>query len=236
MSSPRAKALGRLPYFAGLDRDTLMRLAAEARERRCAAGELVLAEGEPCRGLSFVVHGRVKAFKLAPDGREQVLRILGPGRTFNDVPLFDGAPNPASVAALEEATVVGLLPEPQLQTIIEEHPEVAAAVIGVLARRLRAVTEMVEDLALRGVGARVARLLLECSRGTPLLAEGAVEDHCMHLTQQQIAAMTGTVREVVQRALKALEREGAVALARGRIRVLAPEVLEAWSGAGRGES
>jgi CRP/FNR family transcriptional regulator len=217
MSSPLAAALSRIPYFAGLDHGTLARLTADARERRCATREIVLTEGEACRGLSFVVHGSVKAFKIAAGGREQVLRILGPGRTFNDVPLFDGAPNPASVAALEDATVVGLLPAARLHVLIAERPDVAAAVIGVLARRLRAVTEMVEDLALRGVGARVARLLLECNRGTPPMAEGAGEDHGTHLTQQQLAAMTGTVREVVQHALKALEREGAVALSRGRI-------------------
>lgn len=233
MSSPLAAVLGRVPYFAGLDRAALAQLAAEARERRCAAGELVLAAGEPCQGLSFVVSGRVKVFKLSEDGREQVLRILGPGRSFNDVPVFDGGPNPAGVSALEES-VIALLPASRIHALLREHPEVAAAVIRLLAVRLRAMTEMVEDLALRGVAARVARLLLECSRGAPPLAEGA-GDHCAHLTQQQLAAMTGTVREVVQRALKALEREGAIELARGRIRVLAPEILASWGGAGHGE-
>lgn len=233
MSSPIAAVLARVPYFAGLDAASLASLAAVARVRRCAAGELVLAEGDPSQGLSIVVSGRVKAFKLSKDGREQVLRILGPGRSFNDVPLFDGGTNPASVAALEDS-VVALIPAPHIQALVRERPEVAGAVIGVLAGRLRAMTEMVEDLALRGVAARVARLLLECSRGTPPLAEGT-GDHCARLTQQQLAAMTGSVREVVQRALKALEREGAIELARGRIRVLAPEVLAAWSGTGRGE-
>ena len=233
MSSPLATVLSRVPYFASLDPASLARLAAEAAERRCAAGELVLAEGEPCQGLSFVVSGRVDAFKLSEDGREQVLRILGPGRTFNDVPVFDGGPNPAGVAALEES-IVGLLSAARIHALLRERPDVAAAVIRLLAVRLRAMTEMVEDLALRGVSARVARLLLQCSRGTPPLAEGA-GDHCAHLTQQQLATMTGTVREVVQRALKALEREGAIELARGRIRVLTPEILAAWSGAGHGE-
>lgn len=233
MSSPLATVLSRVPYFASLDPASLARLAAEAAERRCAAGELVLAEGEPCQGLSFVVSGRVKAFKVSEDGREQVLRILGPGRTFNDVPVFDGGPNPAGVAALEES-IVGLLSAARIHALLRERPDVAAAVIRLLAVRLRAMTEMVEDLALRGVSARVARLLLQCSRGTPPLAEGA-GDHCAHLTQQQLATMTGTVREVVQRALKALEREGAIELARGRIRVLTPEILAAWSGAGHGE-
>ncbi len=235
MSSPLAAALGSVPYFAGLDAAAIARLAGAARARSCAAGELVLAEGEPCRGLSFVAAGRVKAFKLSETGREQVLRILGPGRTFNDVPLFDGGTNPASVAALEDGTVVGLLPAPRVHALIGERGEVAAAVIRMLAVRLRAMTEMVEDLALRGVGARVARLLLECSRGAPPLAEGTGADPCTELTQAQLAAMTGTVREVVQRALKALEREGAIELARGRIRVLAPEILAVWSGAGRNE-
>lgn len=233
MSSSLIAMLGRVPYFAGLDPAAVAQLATEARERRCAAGELVLAEGEPCQGLCFVVSGRVKVFKLSEDGREQVLRVLGPGYTFNDVPVFDGGPNPAGVAALEES-IVGLIPAQRVHALVREHPDVAAAVIRVLAGRLRAMTEMVEDLALRGVSARVARLLLECSRGAPPLAEGG-GDHCAHLTQQQLAAMTGTVREVVQRVLKALEREGALELARGRIRVLAPEILAAWSEAGRGE-
>ena len=226
-----AAVLSRVPYFAGLDGAAIERLAAEARERSCAAGSLILAEGEPCHGLSFVVRGRVKVFKLSEDGREQVLRILGPGRTFNDVPVFDGGPNPGAVAAMEDS-VVGLIPAASVQALVRERPEVATAVIQVFAGRLRAMTEMVEDLALRGVTARVARLLLECSRGSPPLAEGP-GDHCAHLTQHGLAAMTGSVREVVQRALKTLEREGAIALARGRIRVLAPEILAAWSGASR---
>ncbi len=233
MPSPLAAALGRVPYFAGRDAAALARLAAASRERRCAAGELVLAEGEACQGLSFVVSGLVKVFKLSEDGREQVLRILGPGRTFNDVPVFDGGPNPAGVAALEES-VVGIVPAPRMHALLRERPEVAAAAVGVLAARLRAMTELVEDLALRGVAARVARLLLECGRGAPPLAEGG-DDHCAHITQQHLATMTGTVREVVQRVLKALEREGAIELSRGRIRVLMPEILAAWSGAGRSD-
>lgn len=233
MPETLATALGRVPYFAGLDAASRADLAAGLRTRRSAAGELVLAEGEACRGLSFVVSGRVKAFKLAPDGREQVLRILGPGRTFNDVPLFDGGANPASVAALE-ASVIALIPAARVHALMRERPEVAAAVVRVLATRLRAMTELVEDLALRGVTARVARLLLDCTRGMPGLAEGGGES-CARLTQRELAAMTGSVREVVQRALKALEREGAIELARGRISILAPEILAGWGNAARRE-
>ena len=75
---------------------------------------------------------------------------------------------------------------------------------------------------------RVVKLLVDCTRGHETLVEGPVEA-CARLTQSQVAAMTGSVREVVQRALKALERDGAIRMERARIRVLDPKTLERWS-------
>ncbi len=214
-----------IPYFAELDAGALAELAARTRLRACARGELVLDEGESCDGLTFVVTGRVKVFKLSADGREQVVKILGPGHTFNDVPLFDGGANPASVAALDASTV-GLIPATDVHAIVERDRRVTRAVIRLLAARLRALTVLVEDLAFRGVVARVARLLLDCAHGDSALLEGA-ETACTALTQQQIAGMTGTVREVVQRALKVLEREGAVRMERARVVVVDVDALAA---------
>lgn len=222
-----ATLLKQVPYFAPLGPAELEAVAKEVRRREYGAGSLVLAEGEACEGLPFVLSGRVRVFKTGGGGREQVLRIIGAGRTFNDVPVFDGGGAPASVAALEP-TIVGIVPMARVLALIQTNPAVAAAVIRVLATRLRAMTLMVEDLALRGVTARVARVLLACHQGRPLLAEGA-GDACTRLTQQGLAAMTGSVREVVQRALKALERDGAIALSRSRIHVVAPVVLETWA-------
>jgi CRP-like cAMP-binding protein len=222
-----ATLLKQVPYFAPLESAELEALAKEVRRREYSTGSLVLAESEPCDGLPFVLSGRVRVFKAASTGREKVLRIIGPGRTFNDVPVFDGGGAPASVAALEP-TVVGIVPTTRVLVLIQTKPAVAGAVIRVLATRLRAMTLMVEDLALRGVTARVAKTLLACSQGRPLLAEGA-GDACTRLTQKSLAAMTGSVREVVQRALKALERDGAIALSRSRIHVVAPDVLETWA-------
>lgn len=221
------EALRQVPYFADLDAVRLRDLAGQVRQRQYRKGEVLLLEGAPCKGLYFLIGGRVKVYKVSAGGREQVLRILGPGRTFNDVPVFDGGPNPASVAALEPSTV-GYLPRAQVLELVERHPEVARAVIRVLASRLRALTVVIEDLSLRSVVARVARLLLDCSRGEPTLVEG-VGGACARLTQQQIAAMTGSVREVVQRALKTLERDGSIKLERARVLVLDPAALERWS-------
>ncbi len=104
------------------------------------------------------------------------------------------------------------------------------AVTRLLASRLRALTLMIEDLSLRGALARVAKLLLDCTRGHQTLA-GGEGGACARLTQHQIAAMTGSVREVVQRALMALERDGAIRLERARVMVMDPNALERWSDA-----
>jgi CRP-like cAMP-binding protein len=169
----------------------------------------------------------VKVFKLSAEGKEQVLRILGPGRTFNDVPVFDGGPNPGSVAAME-ASIVSLIPKTQILGMVEQHPKMAKAVIRLLASRLRALTLVIEDLSLRSVVPRVAKLLLDCTRGHPTLIEGGA-GACARLTQHQIATMTGSVREVVQRALKSLEKDGAIRLERARVVILDSARLERWS-------
>jgi CRP-like cAMP-binding protein len=187
----------------------------------------VALEGERCEGLYFVLSGRVRAVKISEEGREQVLRVLGPGRTFHDVPVFDGGPNPATFTALE-ATTAGLVPKATILALVDKYPSVAKAVIRVLASRLRALTVMIEDLSLRGVVARVAKLLLDCSRGQETLIEG-IGGACVRITQQDIAAMTGSVRVVVQRALKTLESDGAIKLQRARIHVLDPAALARWS-------
>jgi CRP/FNR family transcriptional regulator len=225
--SVATEALRRVPYFAPLDDAGISHLAAHATRRTYEKGEIVLVEGERCDGLHFVLAGRVKVYKTSPDGREHVLKILGPGRTFNDVPVFDGGPNPGSIAALERAAV-GMVPKAMVLVLVERQPRVALAVIRVLATRLRSLTLVVEDLAFRSVVARVARLLADCARGQSPVLEGA-PGPCGHLTQQQIAAMTGSVREVVQRALKILERDGAIRLERAHVAVLDVDALDAWT-------
>jgi CRP/FNR family transcriptional regulator len=164
MATVTLDALRQVPYLAPLDAKILLGLAPAVRLRTYKAGEIVLAEGDRCEGLYFIVRGRVKLFKTSIEGKEQVLRILGPGRTFNDIPVFDGGPNPGSVAVMENSAI-GTLPTAYVLTLVETQPKAALAVIRVLASRMRALTLLVEDLSLRGVVARVARRLLDCARG-----------------------------------------------------------------------
>jgi len=221
------QALQEVPYFRELPDTAIKNVARRTRLREAKAGQAILVQGQECAGLGVVVAGQVRVSRSSPEGREQILRILGPGRTFNDAAVIDGKSNPGTVTAAEDS-VVALVPRQVLLGLIQEYPSVSAAMLHLLAYRLRSVVDLTEDSALHSVVARVARLLLRCCEGDQPLVEG-VPDACVRITQQDIAALTGSVREVVQRALKLLEQAGAIRMARARIQVLDAAILREYA-------
>lgn len=210
--------LSRVDYFHDLPETALARLLALAVELRVQPGQVLFLEGEPCRGMYLVYSGRIRVYKASPEGREQVLTVARAGESFAEVPVFDGGPTPASADAMEPS-VVYLFPTADLTALVRTSPEIALGVIRVFARRLRHMTRLIEDLSFRHVTARVAKLLLQAAHG-----EGAAAGS--RLTQQEMAAMIGTAREVVARSLRTLEQQGAIQVERGQIVILRPEVLE----------
>lgn len=223
LTLPKTDLLRRIPYFAALPDNLLAALTEVAMERTFARGELVFLEGEPCAGLHIVGSGEVKVFKLSPQGREQILHRFVAGDTFNDVAVLDGGPNPASAGALTDATL-WIIPRTQLKRLAEAHPVLAWALIESIARRARHLVGMVEDLSLRSVKSRMARLLLAEARRTP--ASGAL-DRTQMVTQAEMAARLGTVREMIGRVLRELADEGIIEFNRHRIVIVDVRNLEA---------
>ena len=205
-------------FFDNLATDDLEALGAVMFQRQYPAGQIVLLEGAASSVLYVVQAGRLKLYKTSPRGREQVLRLLRPGDTFNEVAVFDEGPNPASAQTIEDCTLY-LLRQRDLMRFVAERPGVAVAITRSFARRLREALALVEDLAFRDVTSRLAKILLEDQDG------GAPR-----ITQELLAAMAGSRREVVGRALKALSQDGAIKLERGRIHVRDRKALEhlAW--------
>lgn len=211
-----AGLLRAVPYFACLDGSDLAAVISVANRREYDQGQIIFLEGEPCAGLFAVESGHVKVFKVSPEGREQVLHVLGPGQTFNDVAVLDGGPNPASAAALEP-TALWVVDRNSMLALLHQHPSLAVAVIENLATRARHLVSLVEDLSFRSVSARLARLLLQqASEGERSLELG--RRHLM--TQEEMAARLGTVREMVGRSLRSLEDEGLIRMERHRIVLL----------------
>jgi len=211
-----AEFLQSIPYFSGLSPAELDSIRKFIFEKTADRGDIILLEGEPSEALYFVASGVVKVFKTSAEGKEQILNIVRPGESFNDVSVFDGGPNPASAQAMGPVVLYGIN-KSDLEAILRDHPRVALNVNKVLASRVRDLVSLVEDLSFRHVTGRVAKILLEQA--------GNGKGPRPRLTQQEMAAMAGTVREVVGRALKALEEEGAIRLDRHRIIITDKEAL-----------
>lgn len=207
-----------LPYLKDLDHQTLGRFAKEILELSCAGGETVFLEGEACAGLYVLKSGRVRVFKTSIEGREQVLFIARPGDTLGHVPVFDGGPNPASARTITQS-VFYLVPTQAIMSLIADCPP-AAAIIKDLATRLRHLTLMVENLSFRTVVGRLAKLLLSMA----VVHNDNMSAH--RLTQDEMAAIVGSVRDVVGRSLKQLEDAGAISVRGNRIVILAPDKLK----------
>ena len=194
----KTELLRSIPYFASLDEDTLASIAATAARHTYSPDEVIFLEGEPCAGLFIVQAGHVKIYTASPEGREQILTLIGPRDSFNDVAVFDGGPNPASAQAMEAVELL-VIERPAMLNLFDRYPKLAQAVVAVLARRARMLVGMVEDLSLRSIAGRLAKLLLE---------QALQGSDAIPLTHQQMAARLGTVREMVSRALRELEAEG----------------------------
>lgn len=218
--------IARIPYFARLDTEVLQDISRKVRRHTVDAKDQILLEGEPCAGLYIVLCGHVRLVKTSAEGREHILRVGGPGTTFNDAAVFDGGPNSDGAVADGPATV-GYIPRPEMDVLVQQHPEIATAALKLLSTRQRALGTAVENLALRDVTTRIARLIYGCRKQHHHVVEGA-PNACERITHQDIAAMVGSVREVVQRALKELERGGAIELERSRIHFRDMAILQTY--------
>lgn len=199
-----------MPYLAGLPEEILADLAAAAVPLAYDQGQILFSEGEPTAGLFLVEEGTVKICRYALDGREHILHLARRGDTFNDVSALDGGGNPAFAIAFSRVRVWRLA-RADLRRLVGVHPELAWSLIVNLASRSRHLVNSVQDLAMRNVRGRLARLLVEQAEA----AERGLEPE--FLTQEEMANRLGTVREVVGRTLRSLAAEGIISMERQRI-------------------
>ena len=210
-----------IPYYSGLspaELDTISKLFFEKEAER---GEIILLEDESAETLYFVVSGAVKVFKTSAEGKEQILNIVRPGDSFNDVAIFDGGLSPVSAQAMTPVVLYGIKKK-GLEVILQDYPQVALNVIKALANQVRQLMTLVEDLSFKHVLGRVAKILLD--------PDGDSIGPRPRLTQQEMAAMAGTAREMIGRALKALEEDGAIKLDHHRIVITNKETLKEMAG------
>lgn len=196
-------------------------LAAAAVPRRFEAGQVIYVEGEPAETLFILESGWVKATRMTREGREQAMMFMHGVDVFGDVAVFAGTTYPGTVVALESVKVWAL----PARTILDwtlRSPELSQAVIRHLARRVTQYVNLVEDLSLRSVDARLANNLLQKAE----LKDGRFTVPRRDWTTfDEMAVRLGTVRDVLSRALKVMEAEGLLRVEKHAIILLDPKGL-----------
>jgi CRP/FNR family transcriptional regulator len=211
------ESLKTINYFTGLDSSELDSIQQFISEKSVAKGEILLMEGEWSDYLYFLMAGLVKVYKTSQSGKEQILHIAPPGESLNDVSTFDGGTNQASMLAMTPVLLYAVRKE-DLKPLLEAHPRIYINILKALAYRIRRDSNLVEELSSTQVMGRLAKLLMGKYAGE----EATVG---LWLTQQDMASMIGTCREVVNRSLKIMEEKGAIRLGRHRVIVLKKDIL-----------
>lgn len=201
------------PLFDHLAPEVQARLREMLHPQTFAPGEQIFAQGAPGSAIYLIAKGRVKITRVTPEGHESVLCVRGPGDYFCPVPVLDGGAQLGAAAAMTEVTLLWA-ERVEFMALCEANPELLSNVQGSCLAEVRSLLNRLEAFAFRSVRERLAVALLNEARHQQLGGEPADE---LRLTQQELAGLVGASRESVSRILAQLEREGVVALMRGRV-------------------
>lgn len=194
------------PLFAELNDQSYLAVRERMQESTYRRGEEIFREGTPGDRLYVIGAGKVKLGHTAPDGREHLLAILGPGEILGEVSLYDPGPRTATATALAK-TVVVELQHTDLLRVLDARPEISQHLLRSLAIRLRRTNDKISDLIFSDVPGRVARALLELgARFGQQTERGLRVTH--DLTQEELAQLVGATRETVNKALAEFSSRG----------------------------
>lgn len=188
--------------------------------RSVAKNEILFFQGDPATGFFVLLSGKVRVYKASPEGKEYTLHLIAPGQMFAEAAIFQGDYFPANCAALENSTVA-FFPKEQFVRLIKESPDISLKMIGGLARFVREFNQMVEDLSLKEISARLADYIL-AEQG-----RGKSDSFIMDITKSELAHKLGTISATLSRNLRKLKEIGVIEVDGRKITILDPERLQA---------
>ena len=162
-------------------------------------GTLIFSEGDASDGMFLIHEGQVKVFMSDESGKEMLIALLGPGEIVGEVASLDGQPRTASVSAVQN-TKVAKIGINEFRQFIEENSDMAFEIIQVLTSRIRDHATSISNLAFKNVYGRVIWLLEKHSSQN---TDGTFTVN-RRFTQQDIADMVGSSREMVSRVVSEL--------------------------------
>lgn len=187
----------------------------------------IFSEGDEALGFYAVISGRIKIFKLSPQGKEQILHIYGAGNIFGEVPMFAGGTFPASAETMEKSRVFFFSRQSFLE-MIRREPILAMNMLAELSRRLRHLSRLIEELSLKEVPGRLAAYLMLLSEKS-----GNLETLNLDITKTQLAGILGTIPETLSRILSRMINQGIIEVNGRTIKILDRSALIEMSEGGK---
>lgn len=207
------------PLFAGLSDQDLDALMDVARIREHPRGELLFSEGEEAEGFFIVLDGKVKVYKLSPEGKERILHIIHPGGTFAEAAIFGEGLYPAYAEPLQASKLL-FLPKENFLNLLKNNGQMAVNMIAGLSMFLRQFANQIEDLTFKDVPSRLARYLMNLSQ------DGRKETVLLPISKSQLASNLGTVSETLSRTLRKLSDDDLIRVSGKTFEILDIERLE----------
>ena len=185
--------LSQVDLFKGLTVEQLDDIARIVSYKEYNKGQLIFSEGDEGTGFYLVIQGRVKVYKLSPEGKEQIMHIFGPGHPFAEVPVFEGSRYPANAEAMDRCKLF-FFPKKGFISLIQESPSLAMNMLASLSQRLKQFSNLIETLSLKEVPGRLASYLLYLSD-----KNGSIDDFKLDIAKSQLASLLGTIPETLSR-------------------------------------
>ncbi|HHV45415.1 MAG TPA: Crp/Fnr family transcriptional regulator [Tissierellia bacterium] len=207
-----------VPIFSTLTFDEMMEVASITTSRTYKKGEMVYFQGDREKKLYVIHKGRVKISRISSSGKEQVIRILGPGEFMGELSLFNDEPNANNAEVIEDATVC-IIDGDKLKSLMAKYPSIAFKVLEELSLRLKRAENLIENLGIRDVESRIAEKLLELADD-----EGNI---ILTMKKGDLASHLGMSQETLSRKLSYFQDEGWIELkGHKKIKILDRENLE----------
>lgn len=221
MNSEVIAKLTQFPLFAGQSQEILHKIAKITHLMQYQRGQAVFHEGDAGNGFYMVSKGRVKIFKLSPEGKEQILHVFGPGEPFGEVAVFEGRNFPASAEAMEPLEVI-FIHRADFIDLIQKNPALTLKMLSMLSLRLRVFAHLIEDLSLKDVPSRLARYILLVSE-----KQNNSKKIELDITRSQLASLLGTIPETLSRIFSRFQASGVLIANGNNVTIQNREVLEA---------
>jgi CRP/FNR family transcriptional regulator len=220
----KKKILRDVYLFSGVPEADLEALAHLAVSNAFARQATIFWEGREAQGFYLLSRGSVKLVKSSPEGKEYIIRLVGPGETFAEAAVFSDASYPATAMALEDCQTL-FFPKAPFLRHLAASPTLARNMLATLSRLMLHLTRQLEDLSLKEVSARLARYLLErCQERHGRIEKGLAFE--LPTTKTHLAAYLGTIGETLSRTLSRLKSQGVIEVEKGRITITDPAVLK----------